>query len=154
MTLRKKVICVPRKFKTEKKELVRKVREYLERVKNGRDYGEKPKLYPLEERGMYKIFGGSYLTGGREQIQEIYTGRFIDVVAEAVQLGEFYGEWCGTDQPGNPSNGYVRKYEPEMIIEVPQQEGLIEMIDKIDELENEKKGLEEKLDKVNQELEV
>jgi hypothetical protein len=148
---------VPKKLKTTKKELVRKVREYLERVRRKRDIGEdyeKLKFYLLEERGIYRIFGGSYLTGGRKRIQEIYTGRFIDVVAEAVQLAEFYGEWCGTDQPGNGGSGYVMKYEPEMIIEVPQQTGLIGMIDKIDELENEKKGLEEKLDKVNQELEV
>ncbi len=86
------------------------VRVYLRRAKR-----EKLPRYPLAEKGLYKIMGGSG-ERSREEIQQPFVvGRFVDAIAYAIQQSEFGGWWCSLDKPedvDNCNHGYVVKIEP------------------------------------------
>ena len=88
---------------------------YLDRVKK-----QLPEhCYELDKIGTWQILSGiDFVNAGWINDSEslgFYRGRFIDVVAEAVQLKEFYGKYVGKDNP----NGFSR---PGCIISVRVEE--------------------------------
>jgi len=125
--------------------LVETVRLYMERA---RQDGEDAKYYPPEQKGIYEIVSGSPESGGRDSLG-YYEGRFIDVVAKAVQMDGFAGWWCSHEQADNPNNGYVRLIKTPVVKKVPEVKGLAEAIKTIEGLEKEESGLEEELKKVS-----
>jgi len=136
---------MPRKIPTAREELAKKVIAYLRRAKKD----SLLESYSIEEKGFYKIVGGSRGDYGHREDVGIYRGRYIDVVAEAVQLYDFYADWCSTDDPDNCNHGYVEKYEQDPVVKVRVNQGLVKLINMFQGFEKEKKGLEKRLAKIN-----
>jgi len=103
--------------------LVKRVEEYTHRMKT-RDVPR----YALDEQGIYEIRGGSRDTTGYNEIPGLFRGRFVDVVAYAVQQTAYYGEWISSDDAGNCNNGHVKKYDAPKMTDVPEVKGLVEVI--------------------------
>ena len=99
--------------------LDKRVRSYIKRA--ARKNSNAP-LYPLDMVGLFRIVGGTtdagsasgLCSGDRYKIKnDIVEGRFIDVIAYAVQQRHFAGWYLSLD--GNIDNnhhGYVEKIEP------------------------------------------
>jgi len=70
-------------------------------------------LYPLEKKGVFRVMGGTREEISRREIG-FYQGRFIDVVAYATQLREFYCHY-GSKALGSQNHGYIEKIEMKKI---------------------------------------
>ena len=123
-----------------------RVNQYLRRAKR-----KDVRNYPLDEKGIYEVIGGSPESGDRPSLG-LLRGRFIDVVAEAIEMPGFAGWYCSAQDPGNTNNGYVVKRKDDPIKKVPVKKGLIERVTKIQELGQEKATLKERLDEIESEL--
>ena len=105
----------------KREELVRKVNLYLERAR------QDPLVenHPLDGEGYWKIMSGTKGDyGGRNQVEGIFHGKFIDVVAYAVQSWKFYADWCSHDNPRNCNHGKVEKIKVREL----KYKGLVEAI--------------------------
>jgi hypothetical protein len=113
--------------KIEGKELVNRVKQYLQRAEGG----NVPK-YDLGDIADYEIIGGSddeY--GRRKKVPGLFRGRFVDVVAYAVSQPEYFGWYITPEKVGSSNNGHVQKYVPPNVKDVPQVNGLVEAIETI-----------------------
>lgn len=92
----------------KREELIRKINLYLKRAKED----TLVENHPLNRKGYWRIMGGGRSNyGRREPMKNVVRGKFIDVVAYAVQQPEFYADWCTSDDPSNCNHGTVEKIE-------------------------------------------
>lgn len=90
-----------------------RVEAYIERIRHDRHIPR----YPIEEKGHYRLVGGVYGDGDSSRRKEntiVVRGRFIDVIAWAVEQDEFYADWCSSEEPENVNNcnhGHIEKVE-------------------------------------------
>ncbi len=100
-------------------EVLQRVQGYLKNA----DTDKQIKLYPLEKEAVFRILGGFDcskstfgFTGERYLIHpEFVEGRFIDVIAYAVQQPDFCGLYCSLLNINQSRHGLVIKVEPSQI---------------------------------------
>ena len=110
-------------------QVIERVNLYLDRIKTmGRNYSP-------DEVGIWLIYGGFHTsirdftpskTLGKEDY--VFRGRFIDVVAHAVQISSFYHEGKGRTAEGmkDRNSGHIVKIEPK---EVPRNSDLNHLVE-------------------------
>ncbi len=127
--------------------LAEKVRLYIERINDKRD-NARPPSYDLNEVGLYRLRNHELSEYADEQIK-VYRGRFIDVIAHAVRLPDFYGDWMDNTDPGNCNCGYLEKVK---IVNVKKRKGLEDDIKEQENLRNKRKMLREELKRIKKEI--
>lgn len=98
---------------------------YLQRAQNE---GDDVVTYPFDEVATFEILGGVVGEGGpRRSIPPIMHGRFLDVVAYAVQLPSFQN-----DGAINQNSGYVVKWtQPEANAPPARPKGLERLLKRL-----------------------
>ena len=134
--------------KTTDKEQMRRVQEYLGRVKRGDDHAPR---YPLERVAVYKFVGGSPESGDRATLG-YYRGRFVDVVATIVMRPEMGGWWLDPSAAGNPNAGYIVADAPPIPARVSRLGDLVGYLAETGNLERQKSALEKKIKHVDEQL--
>ena len=85
--------------------------------------------YNLNEEGVFRVTGAEYGDLSQDHFYTIphnelgfVKGRFIDVIAYALDIPQFYYEW-DKENPVNENAGYITKIE---VKDAPVLEGLLE----------------------------
>ena len=141
------------------------MKKHDEAVKMGKNIAERVKDYlarkdipkiPLERQGTYMVMGG-YPSSGDRPLIGIFRGRYIDVLAHAVQHEKFAGWYLSSDDSGNPNAGLVKEYSPPNIVAIAQLEGIKvkgirEYLNITAQLERQEKRLEQKRKSLEKEV--
>lgn len=88
----------------KREELIARVRDYLRTNDKGIT------IYPLKERGYWRILGPIDAEGKRIPSKDIFRGSYVDAIAHAVQQKGFYEISC-TDDPREGNSGIVEKVD-------------------------------------------
>lgn len=87
-------------------EIARRIKGYLQRARRNN-----LQVYKPNDKNLYRVMSGSRGDyGGREEIV-IFRGKYLDVLAEAVQMPGFVGDWCSWSLADNCNHGYVERVE-------------------------------------------
>jgi hypothetical protein len=102
-------------------ETKRRVKEYIERLKDDNDLPR----YPPGEIGVFKVISARDSVSIDSESSNIIEGRFIDAIAYAVNCREYYANWISPGSVNNCNNGHVVKVN---VIRLREAEGLDEVL--------------------------
>jgi hypothetical protein len=110
-----------------KRKLAEMVKEYLENPHH------KGSNIPLEEVGIYEIKAPNMVVDYNRNSLGIYRGRYVDIIARAVRMPEFYAKMFdgeprnrSKDNCSNKNNGYIIRSRLNEVIPV---KGLLEELE-------------------------
>jgi len=90
----------------DNEELARRIDGYLTRARR-----DNLPVYKPMERDIYRVMSGSIGDYGERIELGVFKGNYINVLAEAVQMSRFCGEWCSWNMTDNCNHRYVEKVE-------------------------------------------
>ena len=128
-------------------EHLHRIEEYLERA------GDEKKLnYALDHVATYKMYSGYPESGDREFVG-YFRGRFIDVVAKIVTMGEMGGWYLdSSNAAGNPNGGCIIAEDPPVVQEIPADDELAKSFADFKKMKKEKITLEKRMLQIDAKL--